>query len=80
MSLDFQTGIIGCDLTIAKGSVLEGTSIVGLLDSKKIGNWSGTTGNTTVLITASLDVPVVFCFGFANFYKYFGYLGKTILK
>ena len=69
MSLDFQTGIISGDLTIAKGSVLEGTSIVGLLDSKEIGNWSGSTTNITVFITSSLDVPVVFSFGFADFYK-----------
>ena len=74
LSFDFQTGIVGGNLTIAKGSVLEGTGIVCLLNSKKICNWSGTTSNTTVLITSSLDVPVVFGFSFANFYKLIGNL------
>ena len=61
-------------MTIAKGSVLEGTGIVGLFNSVKIGNLSGTSSNTTIFITSSLDVPVIFGFSFADFYKFNGYL------
>ena len=69
LSFDFQTGIVGGDLTIAKGSVLEGTGILGLLDSKEIGNWIGNTSNTTIRNTSSLDIPVVSGFSFSDFYK-----------